>query len=107
MNDDELITRMRAALDEVATTPAATDDIPVVPQPAARGRWMAVAAAAVLLAGGVAAIALNRGDHVSTTVTAPAISSAATIFSMAAPTPGSRGSSAATGPPVISRHAAR
>ena len=71
MNDDELITRMRAALDEVATTPAATDDIPVVPQPAARGRWMAVAAAAVLLAGGVAAITLNRGDDASTTVTAP------------------------------------
>lgn len=72
MNDDELIERMRNALDEAAATAMPTDEMPLVANaPSARGRWMAVAAAVVLVAGGVAAIALNRGTDDSTTVTAP------------------------------------
>ncbi len=72
MNDDEMIERMRAALDEAAATPVPSDEMPLVTTaPSARGRWMAVAAAVALVAGGVAAIALNRGADDATSVTAP------------------------------------
>jgi|GEM_PF-5479906 len=71
MNDDELIARMRASLDEAATTTVSADEMPVVPPASTRGRWIAVAAAVVLVAGGVAALALNRGDDGPTTVTSP------------------------------------
>ncbi|MEY4176027.1 MAG: hypothetical protein RI900_3192 [Actinomycetota bacterium] len=82
MNDDELIERMRAALDEVATTAVPTDEMPLATAvPSSRGRWMAVAAAAVLVAGGVAAIALNRGADDSTSVTAPTTSLSTTTAS--------------------------
>ncbi|MEN9645199.1 MAG: hypothetical protein RL238_1868 [Actinomycetota bacterium] len=68
MNDDELIARMRAALDEAATTEVEAGDATVVAPPASssRGRWLAVAAAVVLVAGGVAALSWNRGDGPST-----------------------------------------
>ena len=44
MNDDELIARMRAALDEAATTAMPTDEMPLATAaPSTRGRWKASA----------------------------------------------------------------
>lgn len=60
--DDDLIARMRGALDEAARIEPGT----AKPSPAPdRRRWLAVAAAAVLVIGGVAAIAVNRGNDAS------------------------------------------
>lgn len=82
MNDDELIARMRAALDEAATTAMPTDEMPLATAaPSTRGRWMAVAAAVALVAGGVAAIALNRGTDDATSVASSTTLLATTIAS--------------------------
>ncbi len=57
--DDPMIARMRSALDEAARIDPGT----AKPAPAPdRRRWLAVAAAAVLVIGAVAAIAANRGN---------------------------------------------
>lgn len=62
MNDDELIERLRSALDEVhSTDTGAPVSIPAGARPTSNGRWVAVAAAVALVAVGVAAIAVNRG----------------------------------------------
>ena len=64
ITDDDVIARMRSALDEVAADIDHELGAEVAPMPAPRpvaGRWLAVAAAAVLVVGGVAAIAVNRG----------------------------------------------
>lgn len=67
--DDELLGRMRAALDEAAgvtpTTAAPAE------RPADRRRWIAVAAAAVLVGGGVAAVAVNLSGSGTTPATVP------------------------------------
>jgi hypothetical protein len=66
--DDELIQQMRAALDEAATVRPST------PQPAAapdRRRWLAIAAAGVLIAAGIAALAVRMSGSDETTAPEP------------------------------------
>ncbi len=68
--DDDLIARMRGALDEAARIEPGT----AKPSPAPdRRRWLAVAAAAVLVIGGVAALAVNlSNDHAAVADPVPA-----------------------------------
>lgn len=60
--DEELITRLRSALDEVS---AETHGLVAADAPRSKvsaGRWMAAAAAVVLIVGAVTAIAINRSN---------------------------------------------
>ena len=68
--DEDLIARLRSALDEVT---AESDGLVAIEAPRPRvsaGRWMAVAAAVVLIVGAVAAIAINR-NHAPEVATIP------------------------------------
>jgi len=60
--DDEVIGRLRSALDEVHSADASAPmPIAAGARPTPNGRWFAIAAAVALVAVGVAAIAVNRG----------------------------------------------
>ncbi|MBI4932303.1 MAG: hypothetical protein HY828_00380, partial [Actinobacteria bacterium] len=65
MNDDELIARLRTALDEVtATSPAAAaPELRTARPDHPAGRWIAIAAATVLVIGAVAAIGVNLANR--------------------------------------------
>ncbi len=82
-HDPQVIARVRAALDEVATTPA----VAVAPAPAAGSsgrRWLAIAASVVLVAGAVTAIAVNWSNRHSV---GPAASDTTTPTTTPATTP--------------------
>ena len=62
LDDDQVIARLRAALDEVTAESNTDDLVPSEPQDhtMSAGRWMAIAAAMVLVVGAVAVFAINR-----------------------------------------------
>lgn len=60
--DDEVIARLRSALDEVTDETHGLVPLSDLRPRVSVGRWMAAAAAIVLIAGAVAAIAINRGN---------------------------------------------
>lgn len=88
MNDEELVARLRSALDEIVATPNDPFDEPSGPLVGMRStstrmttaRWMATAAAVVLVAGGVTAMVLRRsGDHPGTAPLPSGLSTTATL----------------------------
>ncbi|HRB04791.1 MAG TPA: hypothetical protein PLP26_15565, partial [Ilumatobacteraceae bacterium] len=60
--DDDVIARLRSALDEVTAETHGLVATDAARPKVTAGRWMAVAAAAVLVVGAIAAIAINRGN---------------------------------------------
>lgn len=88
MNDEELVARLRSALDEIVATPNDPFDEPRGPLVGVRStstrmtaaRWMATAAAVVLVAGGVTAMVVRRsGDHPGTAPLPSSLSTTATL----------------------------
>lgn len=85
-SNDDVIARLRSALDEL-TTSAGDDGVPLrTPATMAPARWMAIAAAAVLVVGGVAAVAANSGNQGEPVATPPTSAAPITLPATTEPT---------------------
>ena len=83
LQDEDVIVRLRVALDEVTAESDGLVALEALRPKVSAGRWMAVAAATVLIVGALTAIAINRGgarevstvptDVATTTVTEPVL----------------------------------
>lgn len=85
-SNNDVIARLRSALDEL-TASAGDDGVPLrTPATMAPARWMAVAAAAVLVVGGVAAVAVNSGNQGEPVATPPTTAAPITLPATTEPT---------------------
>lgn len=87
LTDEQVVDRLRMALDEVATAPVpeTTNVVTLRREERHAGRWLAVAAATVLVAAGVTALAVRNGND-QAPATTPAPTTTPTPVTTEAPT---------------------
>jgi sortase (surface protein transpeptidase) len=76
LDDGAVIARLRSALDEVTAAPVAARPVAAADdrRSIGAGRWLAIAAAIVLVGGGITAIVVNRNHHAAAPAdTAPTV----------------------------------